>query len=283
MAKGNAECVRFLQRALPRLKLRWAGFRKVRGTVCKRLKRRMHTLGLSDFDAYWAHLEAHETEWDRLDAFCRIPISRFYRDRGVFGKLQTETLPELAEAALARGADVLRVWSLGAASGEEPYTLSIMWQLALAERYPGLAIAILATDSEPVMIERAKCGCYADGSLKELPAAWREAAFDRRDDLLCIRPRYRKCVTLELADVRSGLPAGPFDLILCRNVIFTYFDAGLQEHFCPALHALLQPNGALVLGKHEGLPEGQTLFEALGRNVPIYRARQAAGLSFVKA
>ncbi len=121
----NDECVAFLQWCLPRLGMRWAGFRKVRKTVCKRVARRLHTLGLPDADAYRRYLVGHEAEWPRLDAMCRIPISRFWRDRGVFDLLADEVFPALATAAAARGDNCLRVWSAGCASGEEPYSVRL--------------------------------------------------------------------------------------------------------------------------------------------------------------
>ncbi len=99
----DSECTRFLQEALPRLHLRWAGFRKVRKLVCKRVARRLRELGLPDLAAYRAFLESHPGEWDVLDGFCRIPISRFYRDREVFASLEQDVLPALAQAAVAAG------------------------------------------------------------------------------------------------------------------------------------------------------------------------------------
>lgn len=211
----------------------------------------------------------------RIDAMCRIPISRFYRDRGVFERLKSETLPDLARRLMAhRENHFINVWSLGSASGEEPYTVSILWQMELAKQFPDLPIHILATDSEPKMIERAQRGCYSEGSLRELPKSWREAAFERLDDLYCVRSSYRTCITFVLADVRHKLPSGPFDLILCRNLIFTYFGAGLQRRFGRILHGLLRPNGVLVLGTHEKLPEEAAgLFSMAEPHVPIYRTR----------
>jgi chemotaxis protein methyltransferase CheR len=78
-AGGNADRRRvdFLQWALPRLGLRWAGFRKVRRQVCRRLRRRLGELELADLDAYREHLEAHPEEWTVLDALIPITISRF--------------------------------------------------------------------------------------------------------------------------------------------------------------------------------------------------------------
>ena len=74
---SDADCTAFLQWALPRLNLRWPGFRKVHRQVCKRLKRRMSELQLTDFAAYRARLEADPAEWQILDQSCHITISRF--------------------------------------------------------------------------------------------------------------------------------------------------------------------------------------------------------------
>ncbi len=93
----------------------------MRGTVCKRVARRIRALGLADVAAYCAVLEADTSEWRRLDAMCRIPISRFWRDRDVFDSLARDVFPLLAAAAVERGDALVRVWSAGCASGEEPY------------------------------------------------------------------------------------------------------------------------------------------------------------------
>jgi chemotaxis protein methyltransferase CheR len=77
----DAECVDFLQWALPRLGLRWQGFRKVRRQVCRRVARRIAELGLADADAYRLYLERNPQEWDALAELCRVTISRFWRDR----------------------------------------------------------------------------------------------------------------------------------------------------------------------------------------------------------
>ncbi len=90
---NDTECIDFLQWCLPRLRMRWAGFRKVRRQVCKRISRRMAELRLADADAYRAYLDANAGEWDALDALCRVTISRFYRDRGVYDAIRRRVLP----------------------------------------------------------------------------------------------------------------------------------------------------------------------------------------------
>src|SRR5919106_6038837 len=97
------QCVAFLQWALPRMGRRWAGYRKVRRQVCRRVRRRAQELGLDGFDAYREHLERHPEEWEALDGLTNVTISRFNRDRGVF---------EFLARAVGPGA---RVWSAGCA------------------------------------------------------------------------------------------------------------------------------------------------------------------------
>jgi chemotaxis protein methyltransferase CheR len=271
----DEDCVDFLRWALPRLDKRWPGFRKVRGQVCKRIDRRLTELELTGGpDAYRAYLEKHPDEWSVLDGFCRITISRFYRDRGVFEALEQHVLPHQIARLQERAGDVLRVWSAGCASGEEPYTLRILWEQVVAEEYPDIRLRIVATDAQAYMLARARRACYPPGTLKHLPDAWRAAAFEQRstdgDDAYCLRPAYRTGITFRQQDLRTTMPDGPFALILCRNLAFTYFAEPLQRKVLGRLRERLAPGGVLVLGKHEELPEGHG-FSVVDEPRRIYR------------
>ncbi len=247
----DADCVEFLRWCLPRLRLRWAGFRKVRRTLCKRVDRHVRRLGLADVGAYRAYLETTPAEWTHFDALCRIPISRFYRDRAVFDCLGADILPALA-AAVPSGR--LRAWSAGCASGEEPYGVMLLWRLRVEPRFPERGLEMLASDADPHMLERARRGLYALGSLKDLPADL-VAGFEPVGDRFRLRDGLRADVTFELRDIRAALPTGPFDLVLCRNLVFTYFDDELQRATLRKLATRLRDGGALVIGKHEVLPD----------------------------
>jgi chemotaxis protein methyltransferase CheR len=255
----DRDCVEFLQWALPRLGLRWAGFRKVRRQVCRRLRRRLDALGLADLDSYRAYLDAHPDEWRALDALMPITISRFGRDRAVFADLEDAVLP-----ALSSGRDVLRAWSAGCASGEEAYTVALM----AAELGP---VEVLATDVDPAVRRRAREAIYSRSSLAELPERWRESAFERRGELFVLRPEPRRLVTIREHDLRTPPPPGPFDLVLCRNVAFTYFGGDLQRAVLAHLADALRPGGALVVGLHESLPEPAERFEPWPGVRAVYR------------
>jgi chemotaxis protein methyltransferase CheR len=254
----DTECVVFLQWALPRLGLRWRGFRKVRRQVCRRVSRRIASLGLREAGAYRAYLEANEEEWHVLDGLCRVTISRFWRDRAVFEALRDRVLPELGPA--------LSVWSAGCASGEEPYSL------VLAAAEARVEIRVIATDVDPVLLERARTACYRESSLRDLPADLRARAFE--DGRL--RSEYRERVDFLWRDVRAGPPGGPFDLALCRNLVFTYFADELQRHVGRHLARSLRAGGALVVGTRETLPEGLNGLEPwpAARGVYRYRPKQ---------
>jgi chemotaxis protein methyltransferase CheR len=252
----DAACVEFLRWALRRLELRWEGFRRVRRQVCKRVDRRLRELGLEGVAEYRAYLESRPAEWGTLDGLCRISISRFYRDRAVFDALGDALLPEIAERLRAEGAREIRAWSAGCASGEEPYTLSLIWNRRLRERFPGLSLRIVATDADRALLERARRALYKASSLKELPLEWTEGEFEREGSMLRLKDEPRACVELREQDIRSELPEETFHLVLCRNLVFTYFDAPLRSRMVPRLTARLELGGFLVIGAHESLPPG---------------------------
>jgi chemotaxis protein methyltransferase CheR len=267
----DRECVAFLKWSLPQLQMRWQGFRKVRGQVCKRIDRRLAELGLPDVAAYRKHLEANASEWETLDALCSVTISRFYRDQEIFRILEQDVFPSLCKDAEAQGCRELRSWSIGCASGEEPYTLALVWDHAVAGRFPQLSLTILATDHNPLMIERARTGCYRSGSFAALPPAWRTSAFVREGELWCIRNEVRSRVSFRLQDIRKTVPEEHYHLILCRNAAFTYFGPALQQDMLGRISERLLPGGVLVIGVHESLPAECREFIPWQGNRSIFR------------
>ena len=251
----DRECVEFLQWALPRLEMRWRGFRKVRGQVHKRIDRRLEELDLSGIADYRDYLQAHPAEWPVLDRFCRITISRFYRDRRVFDHLRDEVLPELACGAAARGENEVRSWCVGCASGEEAYTLEILWKRHISPRCPRVKLRQVATDANGQLLRRASRARYPGSSVKDVPADWLDTVFERSENEYSLRPEFRGQVEFRQQDIRVEVSSGPFHVVLCRNLVFTYFSKELQEGILQRLVAQIAPEGVLVIGKQESLPK----------------------------
>lgn len=267
----DAECVELLRWALPRLGLRWEGFRRVRRQVCRRIARRIAEVGAGDAAGYRALLEASPGEWEALDALCRVTISRFFRDREVWAALRDEVLPAEAREASLRGEGTLRCWSAGCASGEEPYGLAIVFRLAVAPAFPDLGLRVVATDLDGAVLARARRARYADATLRDLPAEWREAAFERRAGELCLREQFREGVEFLHQDLRREMPDGPFRVVLCRNLAFTYFDLAGQRAVLAGIAARLAPGGCLVVGAHESLPEPAGRFRRWNGRRALFR------------
>lgn len=269
----------FLAWALPHLGKRWDGYQNVQGQVKARLTDRLQELGFRSLRAYRKYLEAHPAEWARLDAMCRITVSRFYRDTEVFELLQTDVLPTLADEHGTVGSPFLHIWCIGAASGEEPYTLRILWRHTLRDQLHGLPLHVTATEVQPHMLRRARRACYSHGSLRNLPDEWipRAFAYDERwDDSpqaepYCLYPLYRRRVTWHPEDVRVTLPEGPFSLICCRNLVFTYFQPPLQRSLLRKILSRLRSGGVLVLGVDETLPPGDWPLVRPYGSVPLFR------------
>lgn len=267
----DADCVKFLQWVLPQLHMQWPGFRKVRGQVCKRINKRLAQLQLTDIAAYQDYLSRQPQEWLQLDQLCRITISRFYRDKFVFTQLAQQVLPSIASRAQMTRGKAVRVWSIGCSSGEEPYTLAILWNHQLAQRFPSVQFSVLATEADSYLLERCQQACYPASTIKDLPKPMCTQAFTQVDNNYCLKPEYKTAVEFVQQDIRKTMPGDQFNLILCRNLVFTYFNEELQQKILRQLHAHLHTGGWLVLGIHEQLPLGFDEFSPVSRRLGFYQ------------
>ena len=266
------ECTDFLQRYLPRLRFRWAGFRKVHKQVCKGLYRRMTELGFSGFSFYEGYLDDHPEERQILDSILQITISRFYRDRGFFDVLCSRVLPSLAKDILLHGGDEVRCWTAGCCSGEETYTLQILWKLCvLPAIHKDLPLRIIATDIDHDVLKRAQEGNYSESSLRDLPKELTEQAFAQCGKFYAIKKTFRENIAFLEQDIRLQLPEGSFHIIFCRNLVFTYFEEALQRQILSGIIERLHERGILVVGIHESIPKGMTGVIQREENPCIYK------------
>lgn len=229
----------------------WAGFRKVRKGVKKRVRRHMEMLGCQTIGAYLRLIEDDEPERDRCRQYLAVTVSRFFRDRQLWEYLQNSILPALS----GRFSDGLTAWSAGCAGGEEPYSLSMVWENAAVMIGKTSTLRILATDAVELCLERAEAGVYQESSLKEvseddLNRWFRKSGRHRRQVEAHLKKRIR-WRTHQLLDVP---PSGPFHLILLRNNLLTYYQGEVMETALERILGTLTAGGVLVIGSHEQLP-----------------------------
>jgi chemotaxis protein methyltransferase CheR len=134
------------------------------------------------------------------------------------------------------------------------YTLALVWQLRCAPLAVDVGMRVLATDIDDEELQRARNGVYPAGALKELPEDLLKGGFERVNGFFRIRDRFRQGVELRRSDLTRELPEGLFDLVLCRNLAFTYFDESLQAETLDRVSVRMAPGGVLVVGKHEVVP-----------------------------
>jgi chemotaxis protein methyltransferase CheR len=172
------------------------------------------------------------------------------------------------DAARARGSDAVRVWVAGCASGEEAYTVAILACEAFASASP--PVRVLASDIAPTALEQARAGRYGKRAMRNLQAGVRERYFTIEDRVVSVGERLRALVELCRHNlVRDPAPAsGPFDVILCRNVLI-YFDRPTVELVLKTLEGALAPAGLLLLGAADRLSgQGRPVAQARPRTVP---------------
>jgi chemotaxis protein methyltransferase CheR len=216
----------------------------------------MLELKLTDSNSYRTYLETHEEEWMVLDSFCYITISRFYRDKQVFDTIRVIVLPDLAQRAFATNENEISVWSAGCCAGEEAYTLKILWELSVVQYLEGImSLKIVATDKDAQVLERARRAIYSFGSVKDLPKDILDLAFAKEGEAFRLKDFFRKNVLFLQQNIQTERPEGLFDLILCRNLVFTYFDEALQCKILEGMLAKLKNGGILVIGGSEMLPQ----------------------------
>ncbi len=234
----------FLSEALPPLGLAPAAL--IRRNIRRRVMRRMETQGVHDFHAYLSLLRRNPAEWDALRPLLTVTISRFFRNRRVFETLARHVLSPLA----AKGKPA-RAWSAGCASGEEAYTLRILWE-GLPGENP--VLTILATDIDDACLQRAGEGLYPESSLREVPRPIVEKYFRKEEGRFRLREDIIRSVEFRNHDLQRNPPPGAFDLVLCRNAAFTYFAIPRRIAVTGEIAKAVSPDGFLVIGRTEKLP-----------------------------
>lgn len=261
--------VNFLKWALQRQGYKWAGFRKPQNQVIKRVKNRMQELELEGgFSEYKEYLKRNPKEWDVFDAMCDVTISRFFRDRNVWEFLKSEGIPEIVEKA---DSDRVRVWSAGCCNGEEAYSIAILVDMVCNENELE-RVEILASDRNDDVLDRAAAGKYTSGSLKEMNKQEIEAYFlkDSHSGEFQIIDRVKDRVTFEKRDIQNSLPQGMFDMVFCRNLVFTYYSIQQQVQFLDRVSSIIKKDGMLIIGDGETIPN-HTTFDKAHPKLPLYK------------
>jgi chemotaxis protein methyltransferase CheR len=242
--------------------------------LLRRIAVRQRASGAADLRAYLKLVTRNPVERAALVKTLTIHVSQFFRNPTTFQALQREVLPAILAEKNRTGGRALRLWSAGCACGEEAYSLALLLCETAQDALEGYSTTIYGTDIEPECLRAAREGRYAAGSLKSVPACWRQRYFVPAGVQYSVGPALRSLVHFKRHNILDPVPFGRIDLVVFRNVLIYMADA-LQEQVLLGIHGALSAGGYLVLGKVEGLSgSAKDLFAPV--NVPerIYRKRE---------
>ena len=254
----------FLKTTLPLMGLRWRRFNRT--SIRKRVIDRMRQLNLQTWSDYKNHVLENEEERHLLTSMLTVTISRFWRNSSLFERLEKMWLPALLEAVAPE--ETVQIWSAGCASGEEPYSLLILWQESFANS--GRSLRLLASDSDSHCLKRARQARYPASSFREMSLQLRQKYFTNEKGTFSLRHNLSQKIEWFEHNLIWEPPPMNNNLIFCRNLVYTYFTDSLQEEITRRFHQALVAGGFLVVGRKDLLPSGtEGLFRLMEH--PIYQ------------
>ena len=256
----------FLKEISPLFGLQWRRFQK-RG-IRRRIEHRLVELGSASLEEYSRKIKEDPQERHHLSKILTVTISRFFRDQEVFNTIETFVFPALLEENPTK----LRLWSIGCASGEEPYSLSLLWKARFEKDWPQIHFSILATDIDESLLKRAMEGQYKKSSLREVPEDILAKSFRAEGDAFLLDKRVAERVEFQKHDILREDPFPRMDLVFCRNVAFTYFSRETQIEILKKIFVCLKEEGYVVIGSDESIPlTYPTLFTPVFPSQKIYQ------------
>jgi two-component system CheB/CheR fusion protein len=249
-----------------------------RTSLKRRIENRMRMVGIERFNEYTEYLEVHPEEFNQLFNMILINVTGFFRDQAAWDFLGREIIPKIIEQR--RPESALRIWSAGCASGEEAYSLAMLFAEAMGIAPFREHVKIYATDVDSDALNQARQAAYTEKQLADVPTPLKEKYFEYTGDRYLFHKELRRSVIFGRHDLLQDAPISRLDLLVCRNTLM-YFNAEAQSRILERFHFALNENGYLFLGKAEMLLSHgdsfspvdlkQRLFRKLPR--PEYRER----------
>jgi chemotaxis protein methyltransferase CheR len=223
-----------------------------------RLSLRLKANNLPDYDKYYYMLKYDPQASKELRAlFDSVTTNEtsFFRSPPQIQAFQEKALPEIMQCRLERGEKILRLWSAGCSTGDEPYTMGIVMKEILEDKLSEWDVKIFASDISEKALKSARASTYNEYTLRSVPPEIKKKYFIQNGPLFTVCDEVRMLVDLQYLNFndskRVKLMKG-FDIIFCRNVLI-YFDDAAKKNFVAQLYDNLNPGGYLFIGHSESL------------------------------
>ncbi|GLX79475.1 chemotaxis protein CheR [Thalassotalea insulae] len=241
-------------------------------TLHRRIERRMIIHNIDSLHAYVNFLKHNAQEIELLFKELLIGVTQFFRDQAVWDYLKDSALPTLLTRRTKP--HTFRAWCIGCSTGEEAYSLAIIFTEVIRQiaNPKAFSVQIFASDLSPDAIATARRGRYPLSITDHIPQTYLTRYFDRHDDYYQIKQSIRDMVLFAQQDVIIDPPFTKLDLIVCRNLMI-YFNTKLQSKLLPLFHYSLRPGGMMLLGSSETIGSFNYLFSAIASKFKLFDRR----------
>lgn len=215
-------------------------------------------------------LEDDPEEKKKLLKELTIHVTHFFRDESVYTVIKNRVIPEIIRIKKQKNQKTIKIWSAGCSTGEEPYSIAMLFKEHLGENPDNFRVYIIATDIDNKSIEKAKKGIYPEQQFKETNKYYVTKYFTKMDNQYQISDEIRHMVDFRVGDILSPFNPKNVDIIFCRNTVI-YFDQETKSKLYDDLYYALNNESFLVMGKTEtliGISQGK--FQMFDNREKIY-------------
>ena len=235
-------------------------------TIYRRLDRRMTVRQMENLEAYYEVLQSDPDELQRLFRELLIVVTSFFRDREIFDYLEQTIVPKVVQEARN---DQLRIWVPGCATGEEAYSLTMLFKRYLEQHNLHYELKVFASDLDNVALRTAREAFYSNNIAADIPEDLLNRYFLKEQGGFRVKNSLREKVIFAQHNVVQDPPFSRLDLISCRNLLI-YLNRNLQEKALLIFHYALKREGKLVLGKSETLGHHASYFSTLHQKYKVF-------------
>ena len=238
------------------------------GTLERRIERRMAMASVADAARYVERLKSDPAELDSLGHDLLINVTEFFRDPAAFEALAASVIPDMvSEQPLDRP---LRIWVPGCSTGEEVYSLTMLFSEAIEASKRNIKLQVFASDVDAHSVAFARAGLYGLETAGRVAGKRVARFFSREGKGYRVARELREAVVFTVQDLLADPPFSRLDLISCRNLLI-YLRPSAQEQILSLFHFALRAGGVLFLGRSETVGKFAERFEPLDKKQKIYR------------
>ncbi|WP_236059772.1 CheR family methyltransferase [Chitinophaga rhizophila] len=248
-----------------------------RPTLLRRIERRINIRNLNTLQAYAAYLQHNPDEVTALLKDLLISVTNFFRDKKAFEVLEREVVPAILQKR--KSENHVRVWIAGCATGEEAYSLAMLFAEKAMGSIDDPKIQIFATDIDEAAISVAREGYYTLNDAADVSPERLRRFFNKEGEGYRIKREIRETILFAGHNFLKDPPFSHLDMVSCRNVLI-YLNHTAQERVMETFHFALKPGGYLVLGLSESAESASDLYTAFNREFHIFQSKRIAQSSY---